>query len=59
MKNIIFLIIVSCVILFATSTKTKSKSKTFLMAESLLNEYMQLNEKAEKFKSKQKIKNNI
>ncbi len=52
MKNIIFLIIASCLFLFVTSTSTKSKSKTYLMAESLLKEYMQLNEKAEKFKSK-------
>ncbi len=52
MKNIIFLIVAACLILFTTSTSTKAKSKALLMAESLLKEYLQLNEKAEKFKGK-------
>jgi hypothetical protein len=54
MKNIFFLIVVSCLVLFVTSTSTatKSKSKAFLMAESLLGDYMKLNEMAEKYKGK-------
>jgi hypothetical protein len=53
MKNIFVLLVVSCLILFVSSTKTstKSKSKAYLMAESLLGDYMKLNEKAEKFQS--------
>lgn len=54
MKNIFFLILASCIIFFVTSTKTstKSKSKAYLMAQSLLGDYMKLNEKAETLKSK-------
>ena len=46
MKIIILLTLAACLIIFVTSSGTKSKSRSFLKAQSLLKDFVNLNSKA-------------